>query len=70
MKKKLILSLCLMKKIRIKIKEHTTKTHFINYDKFDRLSQLIHDKSPYKTCTFRIVYKRMNDLKILNGCVA
>ena len=46
-----------------KNKEHTTKTHFINYDKFNHLSQLIHDKSPYKTCTFRIVYKRMNDFK-------
>ena len=46
-----------------KNKEHTTETHFINYDKFNHLSQLIHDKSPYKTCTFRIVYKRMNDFK-------
>lgn len=46
-----------------KNKEHITKTHFINYDKFNHLSQLIHDKSPYKTCTFRIVYKRMNDFK-------
>ena len=46
-----------------KNEKHTTKNHSINYDKFNHLSQLIHDKSPYKTCTFRIVYKRMNDFK-------